>query len=919
MDEQRLPFPIAGTRTSGDGDPALGRGDAARLLYLVNLIADTAGVPVYGLARQTPYGMVTASAHGPLAFKSIRADEEVAEEEEHEGPVSRLVWLPEGFVITPRTPAAPDGFGMPPTADGRGTPGGPLREVIINRFRYNQYPDALVSVLGQTQGPERRVVCAGLFYMDWEAVEGPFGIGAWSDDGTEFTPQFRPGSGYRFTPAFTEADGGAWFCHRPAYSVGADDVFEATVRTLTNSIRAGDGVAPLGPPVRGTEGGLSASVLYMAKWSGTLAHGSELFREGYKEFDDRLRRRVAHQGGYGENLFTTSYNPNGSAVATAAVNGWTKSPGHRANMVRDWSKKGANYAWVDASVMSPITISAIQAPPYDLISPVIPVSPPANVSAASQILRGSKSFIRHSVCGSRDVDGERVGLSINGGQGHKYTPWQEVTTVNDNDVSAVESGPTVGFKGRLLMVMNPMDAVHVVSVVAAKVIRKNNRDMLRFITIDRVADSSPHMRVSIREGRLEDVANTQVLVSKLDLPEDLGAVSTVCFSESGDKAVFSYSVPTPCLDVPRQANLWFDQAEWNLRNEPYDDEDPYKFYQRYVWGDTLYFIEWKAKGGWSQIDRQSLDIVPEYAYAGGDGAPTGTRSRNTCKGSYKLFADYSGEELVYATVFVDSIYENKNGMEGLMPDEHTIDRRLHGALVFPGGERIVFMDSTMRIHDQDADNGFSGFFLQFLYLDIMRPQDAVYVRQTISGGMRQAVRSTLHAGGVDIRSISDVLQHDRDDVMYKNTTGVYPYGDYTSATAQTGLRGYVTSDSFSPSNISFCSLDDSRLIPMRPYKAALVSAGLGDRVKPRGTQLDRAFIYELVGPEIASPVMDGSYVVVALYKGERIIAGDVGATLGPKQKSWVGEDRFFHTSSLNLKAITGMPDLKQNILPIGIL
>lgn len=258
-------------------------------------------------------------------------------------------------------------------------------------------------------------------------------------------------------------------------------------------------------------------------------------------------------------------------------------------------------------------------------------------------------------------------------------------------------------------------------------------------------------------------------------------------------------------------------------------------------------------------------------------------------------------------------------MEGLMPGEHTVDRRLRGTMVLPGGERIVFMDSTMRIHDQDTDNGFSGFFLQFLYLDIMRPQDTVYVRQDISGGMRQAVRSTLHAGGVDVRSIDDVLQHDRDDVMYKNTTGVYPYGDYTSATAQTGLRGYVTSGSFSPSNISFCSLDDSRLIPMRPYKAALVSAGLGDRVKPRGTQLDRAFIYELVGPEIASPVMDGSYVVVALYKGERIIAGDVGATLGPEQKSWVGEDRFFHTSSLNLKAITGMPDLKQNILPIGIL
>lgn len=912
MDEQRLPSPIAGTRTSGDGDPALGRGDAARLLYLVNLIADTAGVPVYGLARQTPYGMVTASVHGPLAFKSIRSDEEVAEEEEPEGPVSRLVWLPEGFVITPRSAAAPAGFGMPPTADGRGTPGGPLREVIINRFMRNQYPDALVSVLGQTQGPGRRVVCAGLFYMDWEAVEGPFGIGVWSDDGTRFTPQFRPGSGYRFTPTFTEADGGAWFCHRPAYSVGADDVFEATVRTHTNSIRAESGQPPLSPPVRGTEGELSAAVLYMVKWSGTLAHGSHNFREGHTQFDDRLRRRAGREGNFGENLSAVPYTQNRFTVASAAVAGWRKSPGHFANMTRDWSSGGTDYASVDAYAMMPVTLRAIQTPPYDLYSPTDPVSPPAMASVASQIFRGSETFVKPAICGSRDIAGQRVGLDIDGGQGHNYTPWQIVT------IDRAGQGPAVAFKGRSLLVMDFMAATDVVNVIAAKVMRKNNRDMLRFITIDRAPDS-PRMRMSVREGRLEDVANTHVLVSRLELPEDLGAVSTVCFSESGDKAVFSYSVPTPCLDVPRQAPLWFAQSEDNLRNEPYDDEDPYKFYQRYVWGDTLYFIEWKAKGGWTQIDRQSLDIVPEYAYAGGEGDPTGTRSRNTCKGSYKLFADYSGEDLVYATVSVDSTYENKQSMEGLAPGEHAVDRRLRGTMVLPGGKRIVFMDTTMRIHDQDADNGFSGFFLQFLYLDILRPQDAVYVKQTISGGMRQAVRSTLHAGGVDVRSINDVLQHDRDDVMYKNTTGVFPYGDYTSATAQTGLRGYVTSGSFSPSNISFCSLDDSRLIPMRPYKAALVSAGLGDRVKPRGIQLDRAFIYELVGPEIACPIIDGSYAVVARYKSERIVAGDVGATLGPEQNCWVGDDRFFHTSSLDLKAITGIPDLKQNILPIGVL
>ena len=75
MDEQRLPFPIHGTRLSGVGDPARGVGEAARLLYFVNLIAETANVPVFQLSRQTPYGRVTASVHGPLAFKSVRADE----------------------------------------------------------------------------------------------------------------------------------------------------------------------------------------------------------------------------------------------------------------------------------------------------------------------------------------------------------------------------------------------------------------------------------------------------------------------------------------------------------------------------------------------------------------------------------------------------------------------------------------------------------------------------------------------------------------------------------------------------------------------------------------------------------------------------------------------------------------------------
>ena len=112
MSEPRLPFPVHGTRQAGDERPAGALGDAARLLYFTNLIADTAGVPTYQMQRQTPYGAVTASVNGPLAFKGVRAAEvepepdPLPEPEPTLGP-ARLVWLPEGFVITPRTPGSP--------------------------------------------------------------------------------------------------------------------------------------------------------------------------------------------------------------------------------------------------------------------------------------------------------------------------------------------------------------------------------------------------------------------------------------------------------------------------------------------------------------------------------------------------------------------------------------------------------------------------------------------------------------------------------------------------------------------------------------------------------------------------------------------------------------------------------------------
>ena len=58
-----------------------------------------------------------------------------------------LTWFAEGFSITPQTAAAPMGWGLPrldasgnPINSGKGTPGGAIRDVLINNFRRNGYP-----------------------------------------------------------------------------------------------------------------------------------------------------------------------------------------------------------------------------------------------------------------------------------------------------------------------------------------------------------------------------------------------------------------------------------------------------------------------------------------------------------------------------------------------------------------------------------------------------------------------------------------------------------------------------------------------------------------------------------------------------------------------------------------------------------
>lgn len=251
--DSRLPFPVHGTRYSGDGDDhASLSGDAARVLYFANLIAGTAGVPVVGLRQDIDQGTVSASVRGPLTFKGVAVDAHPQPPTEFPEDLplvgARLMWVPEGLVFTPRTPAAPDGFGMPPTEDGLGTPGGPLAEVMISQYEYNNYPDVAIQyselvekamASGDVVKVER-ITAAPVFPQAWELVEGELGIGVYAkDDEDDRKPKFGPQfANYRslWKPLFREPRKSEWFCHRPQYALPPSEA-QQTILDGTNAIR----------------------------------------------------------------------------------------------------------------------------------------------------------------------------------------------------------------------------------------------------------------------------------------------------------------------------------------------------------------------------------------------------------------------------------------------------------------------------------------------------------------------------------------------------------------------------------------------------------------------------------------------------------------------------------------------------------
>ena len=829
MSDERLPFPIHGART-GEDAPTDAAGEAARLLYVVNLIASTAKVPVFSMSQDIDGGTVHAAVYGPLAFKWVTG---VKKEEEEEAPEAvRLVWVPDGFAITPRMPTAPNGFGMPPTTDGKGTPGGPLTQVIINKYKDNQYPDAIFKSRGDPDS-EDALLRAPFFFMDWERTgAAPIpkrsitGIGMPVTNGkkTEWTQQFDDKAQSRWARNFTEIESKNWHCHRPMHAIEYMGEIRAAILKETNLLRESGGRANFNPPIRGMEGVLPASVLYQMDYAGQIEHDHPDYREGYKTFPDRAKSREGEvAGGAGENLLATTATISGADFGIAAVDGWRNSPGHYANMMDLWEDD----SW---ALLRDLPIEEHEL--YPTLDPgiragsSIPSFSTGPVSTAAQIFHSHEDWVVPVLPSRKNDPNHCIGVHPDFGHSARYFGWSRNiferdagTDVGDPGYGKRLTGSThMSVKGRLTPYRTKDDNPMVLlAACTARIKPKSLSDVLRqVIRIAVIEKFTPNSYIDralvLYEGDAADFLETRVELARYVMDKGQQDMSTPRFSASGDRLVFSYAELV--VADSSQGNLidaWPAPGPVGAKVTRPAFTDPMGVIASHMWGDELHFMEWvygRPNGAppFQEISTDSLTVQVELTPVldntlGGPrdqwSASTVGSYRSFCVGECNYLADYDKETVVYLRIRVNCDHRlagtaieevAPRGGNGSLP-AYVLKQK--GTLIFPDETKteIVYQDRTIipYLYSDVGMSTVSGFFSHLCHVDVLNPHLTTVIRHDV-GAISNAVagspekfetrftsRSTVRVGKKMVKDLGEVLKQPALDAVVPSYVGSFEY------------------------------------------------------------------------------------------------------------------------------------------------
>lgn len=342
---------------------------------------------------------IEAGFVGDLLYINIDV-RKVVDEEELPGTILLTRWEPEGIMLTPRTLANLDGWGLPhrsylPTGEVLesaipGTVGGSLPQVLINRFPNNRYMDTLEGLTGLPENleplretwrnPRLRSSYeeppgdAGFFHKYWtnHSVLFSYGEGAVTEVYYERAEIAQPGlyTGVYGTdaeffllgtpvvlqPELDETKTEEWHTHRPEELLYPNQTDEGIFQ-VTNDARVDVGEARVHRQLRGDANAAWLGAFEVATSElNYFGHSHPEWTPGFRTATGRLQNAVGYTllGEFSDNPVENeiTFGPGFVEDAESAfeigqllAQAWVDSPRHYANMT--------NSQWTDFDVYPP--------------------------------------------------------------------------------------------------------------------------------------------------------------------------------------------------------------------------------------------------------------------------------------------------------------------------------------------------------------------------------------------------------------------------------------------------------------------------------------------------------------------------------------------------------------------------------------
>lgn len=776
----RAPFGLFG-RQAPDEDA-----EAARLMWHVRHVQRNAGVPVFAMETVRPDGArVRAQVFGTDERASAKRDEAPEPGQQPSGGPTRLVWQPEGFVMVPRSAAAPHGWGLPPTPDGKGTPGGDFPFVLVNHHRHANYPEYLASVYAAPLTGAHPLWSWTLQYRDAEdspAAPATQRLGAWALRGG--APVLLGQYAGRWLNLLRERRQPEWFCHRPALRPFASAA-ESAALDASNALRAAAGMASLSRPLLGWSASMSAMVLRETIVSGALGHNSTRFRPGYQSVQQRLA--WCFGAAVSENVLERPTDDwTSPAYGAATVAQWQASPTHYANLIDDYTAgfratradpqqmAGWYQSWlpwnspalgasqlfaevVDMSTSAPFSMREYPAAPGAVWPPDVNImEPPVTTNAAAQVF-GSVLSIRHLTSrrtwahpgvGQLHVGGEaaqpmfclmqRPMYLVNDFVRFKQAIWRVVPLASERQRAVV-------LGAGLVALAQTAGIAEFDAAVAEKRRREDKYDQRRLVAGQPVDDSC---RFSEQEISPTDAWRQRRL--RYLVYEETGAPNQAP-PRAGSQRLVVYEAPADALPIDPVRIEDQNHAPWtpeevvalalpaNVLELSYAAAS--RDGSRFV---MAYSTPMEAPSQRVNTETLALSAAVEpcmgerLTFVEFDGSSwrglgesvlpitvsTAGVYRQDINHRCHLMASYggaSGNELRWIDLEVDGFTQTDWGAA-----DGEVFRRLTSTLIFPGGQRFVFNDLTNRWPQTEE-----GVIRHIVYLDPERPERTVYVQYDI--------------------------------------------------------------------------------------------------------------------------------------------------------------------------------------------